>query len=89
MENLTIPANEPLIFLEREHHDTRHAVSLDTNRVKHGFISIISKLARNLLGRDRQQRFSHTSLLDLLSHPLDGVPLAVPSRETTIRKANP
>jgi hypothetical protein len=63
-ENLTITTQKPLIFLEREHHDAGNAVPLDTNRMKHGLIGIISKLARNLLGRDRQQRFSHTSLLD-------------------------
>lgn len=72
MENLTIATQEPLIFLEREHHDAGNTVPLDTNRVKHCFIGIISKLARDLLGRDRQQRFSHTLLLDLLSRPLDG-----------------
>jgi hypothetical protein len=63
-ENLAITTQEPLIFLEREHHDARYAVPLDTDRVKHCLIGIISKFARDLLGRDRQQRFSHTTLLD-------------------------
>ena len=63
-KNLAIAAKKALIFLEREHHDAGNAVPLDTDRVKHRLIGIISKLARNLLGRDRQQRFSHNSLLD-------------------------
>jgi hypothetical protein len=70
VENLTITTQEPLIFLEREHHDAGNAVPLDTDRVKHRLIGIISKLARNLLGRDRQQRFSHILLLDF-ALPLD------------------
>jgi hypothetical protein len=64
-KNLAIAAEKALIFLEREHHDAGNPVPLDTNRVKHRLIGIISKLARNLLGRDRQQRFSHILLLDL------------------------
>ena len=49
-KNLTIAAQEAFIFLEREHHDPRGAMALDTDRVKHGLIGIVAELARNLLG---------------------------------------
>jgi len=58
-KNLTITAKQALIFIEREHHDARHAVPLDANRMKHGFVGVESKLARNLFRRDRDKRFRH------------------------------
>jgi len=53
-ENLSIAAEKALIFIEREHDDTSDPVTLNPDRVKHGFIGVESELARDLLGRDRQ-----------------------------------
>ena len=64
MENLAIAAQEAVIFLERKHHDTRDTMALDTHRMKHRLVGVISKLARNLLGRNSQKRFRHIALLD-------------------------
>lgn len=76
VENLTIPAKKALIFIEREHHDASHAVPLDANRMKHGFVGVESKLARNLFRRDRNERFRHHIVSSTSFHPLDSVPLA-------------
>lgn len=77
-QNLPIAAQETLIFLERKHHDACHAVPLDTNRVKHGFISVIPKPPRNLLGRDRQ----HNTPPRLRSLHKSGGPLAQPKPQS-------
>lgn len=77
-QNLPIATQEALIFLERKHHDARHAVPLDTNRVKHGFVGIISELPRNLLGRDRQ----HNAPPRLRSLHKSGGPLAPPKPQS-------
>src|SRR5262245_17763793 len=61
-KNLAIPAQEALIFLQREHHHARRAMALDTHRVKHRLIGVIAELARDLLRRDRLHRFRHAIL---------------------------